>query len=175
MQKNKFDNRKAKELGELGENLFYQAAIDRGYSIKTCKSYLENAKNHSDFYITKNNITKRIEVKGPKRINSTDTELSDELICIELMGIAGFPGWLYGKADIVAFCIKEGFCLVQKDKLITLVESIIDINIEPIPSTQNKVKHVIYRRVQWNRMDKIVYITKEELLSIKGNKIWKMN
>lgn len=151
------------------EELFVKIAKDKGWVIIAA-----NKKQYYcdlwDYIIRKQEIVCYIKIKGLKKLNITE-ELDDSKICIELMTNIGYPGWLYGKSTHIAFLLKEGFVLVDRNKLVQKVESLVNINSKPINSVYDKQLHIIYRKESFGHKDKIVYITKKELLSIQ-HKIW---
>lgn len=168
---NKYDTHGSVAIGEQGETLFEQVAKERGWTVIKATD-TQNYKEHWDYALRQDNDVYYVDVKGLKRENRRAHQ-DDKKIPIELMGITGYPGWLYGKATHIAFLVKEGFVFVDRIKLVNKVEEIIDVNVDPVPSEREKRLHVIYRRVKYNRKDKIVYISKEELLSVP-HKIWEV-
>lgn len=171
MYTNRFNTKGSDQIGHSAEELFVKLAKDKGWTV-IAATKKQDYYEHWDYIIRKPDVTCYIEVKGMKRLNRNITQ-DDSQICIELMGNAGYPGWIYGKSTHIAFLMKEGFVLVDRKKLVEKVESLVDINQEPKPSKPQKDLHVIYRRVAFGHKDKIVYITKEELLTVP-HKIWEV-
>lgn len=64
---------------------------------------------------TGKNIT-TFEVKAAKRINRYDNTFDYENITIELLGITGYPGWIFSKADYICFQIKNKWWLFVPPK-----------------------------------------------------------
>jgi len=164
-------------MGKSAEELFVSIAKSKNYTVN--KSTLHQDKTeHWDYEIIKtinNSFHKRkIDVKSLRKINRSDAAPSDKLILIELQNVGGGTGWLYGKADGFAFQLIDSFILIGKTDLQTKVESLIDINKESITTNSNKKAYIIYDRKRWNNNDRFVYITKEDLLSIKNKTIWKI-
>lgn len=160
--------KKSISQGNKAEQNFVTIATNKGYeTIKSSKKV--DMQLHWDYSISKDNYFKRVEVKSLKKVND---QLTDELIYIELQNCGGGRGWLYAEADIIAFEMSDGFVLVDRLELITLVESLIDINAESIDSACVKQPYIIYNRNKWGNDDRMVLITKNDLLSIKNYK-WK--
>ncbi len=171
MYKHRYNTKGSANIGRFAELLFEHLATSRGWWVRKAtknQDYLE----HWDYLLKKKKLEYHIEVKGMKRLNRQVNQ-DDKMICIELQGNSGYPGWLYGKASHIAFLMREGFVLVERKLLIQKVTSIIDIDGEITQSIRNKQSHIIYRRVQFGHKDKIVYITKEELLSVP-HKLWEI-
>lgn len=51
---------------------------------------------------------------------------------------------------------------------------LVDIKGSVHPSPRKKIEHVVYQRSQWGRKDKLVYLTKQEILSITST-FWGIN
>ena len=166
---NKYGSNGSDAIGKEAEKSFYNLAESKGWTIIKAEKE-QDRKEHWDYALRKGNKSYLIEVKGLKRLNSKVRQ-DDKLICIELMGVSGWPGWLYGQATHIAFLMKEGFIFVERKALIKLIESLIHVDSPWIPTVPKKEPHIIYRRSQWGKRDKIVYITKDELTSI-SHKIW---
>ncbi len=59
----------------------------------------------------------RIDVKGMKKLNRHDLEVNENIHWIEIKGITGHLGWLYGNADYFAFETHNYWIVVNKIKL----------------------------------------------------------
>jgi len=170
---------KSELQGTEAEQLYKKIAIKNGYEIINSTIH-ENRNKHVDFIVRKDTITFTVDVKSLKRINSTDKYVDDSLICIELQNVNGGIGWLYGSEDKLAFFLREGICTVNREDVKNLFTTLnIDLTVPSIQSNRNKKKHIIYDRSQWamkynpEKMndDRIIYILKEELLSLP-HEIW---
>lgn len=95
-------NGKDKEL--LFANLF------SSYSLSDKKTDIIK---HYD--VTIGNI--RIDVKGLKKVNRWDNDVNENIHWIEIKGITGHLGWLYGEADCFAFETFDYWVLVSKERL----------------------------------------------------------
>jgi len=153
--------------GQRAEDKFKQLALQRKFNV--LKSTLQqDMREHWDFEITKTLDTKvykkRIDVKGIKKY---DGKLTDEYVFIELQNVGGGKGWLYGKADGIAFEINDGFILVELTALQKKIAEIVDLTQDSRQTRTKKEPYIIYDRRNWNNKDKFVLITKSDLLSIK--------
>ena len=70
----------------------------------------------------------KIDVKARKRVSRTDEDVQDELVWLEFKNVQGKQGWIYGKADIIAFEREEDFLLVKRDDLAKLGEDLCDLD-----------------------------------------------
>ena len=101
-------------------------AAERGWEIRSVSS-TENIDDHFDYRIKKGNEIYKVEVKGKKRINRADAHLQEELVWIELHGVRiDDAGWLFGKADLIAFQMNRSFRIVKRPDLVALVCRLID-------------------------------------------------
>ena len=69
----------------------------------------------------------KIDVKARKRINRSDDSAQDDLVWLEFKNVQGKVGWLYGKADIIAFERCKDFVLVSRELLAELGEKLCDL------------------------------------------------
>ena len=63
----------------------------------------QNYTEHWDVQGTLNDKFLKFDVKGMKKFNRKDPEPQDEMACLEYVGVGGFPGWVQGQADYIAF------------------------------------------------------------------------
>lgn len=171
MYRHKFDSKGSAEIGQSAADLFEKEALKRGWLV-TKATREQDYKEHWDYQLRTKEEVCYIEVKGMKRLNR-NLKQDDKLVCIELQGNSGYPGWLYGRSTKIAFLMKEGFIIVDRKELVNKIETLIDIDGDIKPSIPRKQPHIIYRRVKYNHKDKIVYITKGELLSVP-HEIWEI-
>ena len=68
-----------------------------------------------------------IDVKARKRVARKDLEVQDDLVWLEFKNVQGNKGWLYGKADWIAFERLKDFVLVKRAELAHLAESLCDL------------------------------------------------
>lgn len=168
---NRFDKRGCHKMSKESIELFIKEAESRGWKC-TKADDKDDMFGHWDIMIAKKKISKLIEVKGLKRIDSTK-DLDDSLILIEYTNVSGDIGWVRGISDYVAFLVKEGFVFVPTTKLRAYSEKVINWSAKPIPSPQNKKAYVVYQRSQWGQKDLFAYVTKDEIMALKMH-IWKI-
>lgn len=108
--------------GQWVVDQFYEL-VPKHYEIIKASTY-DDITKHYDIIIKniKNDISFLIEIKGAKRkFKYIDGMLQPRVddVWIELIGISGHPGWLYGDAKYIAFYRTDGrFCFVDRLKLI---------------------------------------------------------
>lgn len=164
LQRHRFDNRGCKEMDDFATKLFLSEVKRRGWNpLKATRK--QDMQEHWDWKLSKDDKTILVDIKGLKRIDSTK-EPDDRLICIEYTNVAGDIGWLRGQSDYIAFLLKEGFAFVSTKKLLEYSLTVINWNGPVLPSPQGKIKHTVYQRSQWGRLDLVAYLTKQEILSL---------
>lgn len=124
--RNRYDRKDCLEVGQKAEDIFVKTATERGWEIKS-SSQGENIDDHFDYRIKQGNEAYKVEVKGKKRITRTDANPQEELVWIELHGVRIHDaGWLFGKADLIAFEMNASFRIVKRQDLVALVCKLID-------------------------------------------------
>ena len=95
------------KIGEKFEKVVAELILQRGTANIRVATKNENKYDHIDFFIVPNDKSKKelsIDVKGLKRYQRENTYYQDEKVCLEFKNEWGYSGWLYGKADFIAFC-----------------------------------------------------------------------
>jgi hypothetical protein len=69
----------------------------------------------------------KIDVKARKRVARKDANVQDDLVWLEFKNVQGKFGWLYGKADWIAFERDEDFVLVKRHDLALMAEKLCDV------------------------------------------------
>lgn len=64
----------------------------------------------------------KYEIKGHKKIRSSDEKVSDEFTYVEYQTYS-YPGWIFGKADKIAFEFFDSYIITDRKELLNLVES----------------------------------------------------
>jgi len=107
--------------GKKAELLFASMAEEQGYEAIPA-SKMANAIEHWDYLIKKESKVLKIEVKGLKRFSRHYSPLyMEDYTWVELHGVTkNNNGWLYGKADLVAFETKNSFILVPTEDILNL-------------------------------------------------------
>lgn len=163
---NKFDTTSECAIrGKSAEDLFEL------FLQKTKKKYrpanLAEQYKHIDFIVyTNRDIT--IDVKGPKKINRTQSTLDEEYIWVEFVNVKGDKGWLYGQNDLTAFykTSDNSFYVVRTQDLAKLCESLCDNKRVFYPNDA-----LYHRYTRAGRKDVISMIKFEDLLKIYYIKI----
>lgn len=110
----------------------------------------------------------RIDVKGLKKVNRWDNEVNENIHWIEIKGITGHLGWLYGEADYFAFETFDYWILVSKIKLQELIKT------RTIKKwVKEKELYKLYQRP--NKQDVITLVKTIDLCSIAESIINKKN
>jgi hypothetical protein len=114
--------------GQAAERRF-QAIMDR----RGCKCVFREDKqsqfvDHVDFeVVTKDGALSLVDVKGMKRGSRSDCSTSPDKIWLEFRNVNGNLGWIYGKADFVAFETHEGFVFIPREDLKNWAERNVDL------------------------------------------------
>ena len=86
----------------------------------------ENKYDHIDgkitFTINEIETKMTVDVKDRKSIKR-GRDHNDKFLWVEILNCYGYKGWLYGKADFIAFKQKDHWLVVWRKDLVTLVES----------------------------------------------------
>tara|TARA_B110000305_G_C19461319_1_gene654578 strand:+ start:679 stop:1185 length:507 start_codon:yes stop_codon:yes gene_type:complete len=69
----------------------------------------------------------KIDVKARKRVARKDDDVQDDLVWLEFKNVQGKFGWLYGKADWIAFERLLDFVLVKRHDLALMGEKLCDL------------------------------------------------
>lgn len=101
----------------------------------------------------------RIDVKGLKKVNRWDNDVNENIHWIEIKGITGHLGWLYGEADYFAFETFDYWILVNKERLQEFIKT------RTIKEwVKDKELYKLYQRP--NREDVITLVKTIDLCSI---------
>ena len=151
-----------KELNETVKEFYKKGLIDESFVMDAVKHTLggevekssrkEDVKDHIDFWWDspkKGRIG--IDVKGIKKNSRNDKKPDDTIQWLELQGVTGYPGWLYGKAEYIAFRTFTKIIFVKRDRLLSFtIESVKDK--ETVYDTPKEC-YVPYKRKKWGRDD----------------------
>jgi hypothetical protein len=114
--------------------------------------------------IEKENLAYKVEVKSRKRISRDDHGIQSELTWIELHGVRPKDtGWLFGKADLIAFEKESSFILVKKFDLLTIVNKKVDL-VAKVRDPKDAI-YKIYKRE--GRKDKLTLLPMKDIEEIK--------
>ncbi len=161
--RNKYDKKDSLELGEHAENLFIVLAVRMGWKV-SASSKEENINEHWDYLIEKDNSVFKVEVKSKKRITRGDKGTQQDLTWIELHGVRPKDtGWLFGKADLIAFEKEKSFLIVKKPDLLKTVNKKVDL-VAKVKKPEDAV-YKIYKRE--GRKDKLTLLPMNDIEEIK--------
>lgn len=153
--------------GKRTERMFLDICEMNGFGVKKSEEY-NDIYQHFDFYITKNNKTRRVDVKNEKKINRYDDKPNKEIQWLELKNVRGYNGWLYGEADYIAFKYGRSFILVEREDLLNLALKLqkLDENGQPVFCNSNKKK--LYETLQRdNRKDEVILVKTDDIKTLK--------
>ena len=160
--RNRYDKKDSLELGQKAESLFAKSALKHGWMIEPA-SEDSNKNEHFDYIMSKEGRSLNVEVKSLKRMGRKDSDVQEEHVWIELHGVRKEDqGWLYGKADLIAFELKNSFRIVRRTDLLDLVEKLVDFTAKVEKSRQALYK--LYSRS--GRSDSLTMIKADDLLKI---------
>ena len=161
--RNKFDKKDSLELGEQAENVFVLLAVRLGWKV-LASTQRENIDEHWDYLIEKEDAAFKVEVKSKKRITRGNKGTQHELTWVELHGVRPKdPGWLFGRADLIAFEKQNSFILVKKADLLAIVNK--KVNLVAKVSEPADAVYKIYRRA--GRKDKLTLLPMDDIQAIK--------
>jgi len=110
--------------GLSAEERFADLMRKRGYLVTPATEY-ENMVEHWDFRLTKGEECFRVDVKARKKINREDDDVQDERMWVEFLNVNGDNGWLFGKADYIAFETEHNWVVIERKKLVLLALKIL--------------------------------------------------
>lgn len=165
--RNRFDKKDSLELGNKAEELFILTAVKQGWKIWASTND-ENIGEHWDFLIEKDDQKYKVEVKSEKRIQRNDRDSQSNFTWVELRNVRGKVGWLFGKADLIAFEKDGAFFFVKRLELLALVNQ--KVNLVARVKSAKDALYKIYTRE--DRKDKLTLLPNSDIEPIKFMK-WK--
>ena len=160
--RNRFDKKDSLEIGEHAEGVFILLAVKQGWKI-SASSNDENIEDHWDYLIEKDDVRFKVEVKSAKRINRTDNESQSDYTWVELRNVRGKIGWLFGKADLIAFEKESSFIFVKRLDLLAVVNKKVNL-VAKVNNTKDAL-YKIYTRA--GRKDKLTLLHTSDIEEIK--------
>ena len=117
-------------------------------------------------------VSYKIAVKGMKKIRRSDEDVNEFIHWIEIKGISGHVGSLYGEADYFAFESKKYWIIVEKFKLQDFIKNNVIKEYTDVPTL-----YKLYRRK--DRKDvltlvetiDLIYLSEAMLLKNENNKV----
>jgi hypothetical protein len=160
--RNKFDKKDSLELGERAENLFILLAVRMGWKVSISTQH-ENIHEHWDYFIEREPESYRVEVKSEKRLMRNEDIPQQNFIWVELKNVRGELGWLFGRADLIAFERGRTFLIIRTNDLKKLVKEKVDL--KSIVKNPNEALYKIYQRK--DRKDKLTLLPMKDIEEIK--------
>jgi hypothetical protein len=114
--------------------------------------------------IEKGNNIFKVEVKSRKRISRDDNNLQSDLTWVEIHGVRPKDtGWLFGKADLIAFEKEKSFILVKRLDLLAVVNK--KVNLVAKVRDPKDALYKIYTRDK--RKDKLTLLPTRDIEELK--------
>ena len=100
---------------------------------------------------------------------------------VELQNVHGQNGWLYGRADCIAFHHPTSFTVVWRFLLVELVERLMEqhgVTLDSyvtekdkwLPLGESNPDTQVYRREKWGRDDRVVMVPKNDMWAISASR-----
>ena len=161
------------QQGQRAEVCFKGLAERRGYTVIQT-SAASNMREHIDFILAMDDEPDKIaiDVKARKKVSRSSNGYDDENVWIEFNNVRGDPGWLYGKADMIAFERASDFVLVDRESLREYCEATVS------PVLVKSTEEAIYKSFQREgRKDIISRVPMKDIMHpysfSVGIEIWK--
>jgi hypothetical protein len=151
-------------LGRRAEERFAAIAQREGWSVVHAPKEAD-IHEHWDFEIQKDGYKRKVEVKAMKREKRTDESMNQDWVWIEFRNVRGEAGWLFGKANWIAFETEDSFVIVDRHDLYQLVRRVVDRQAKV--ESAREAKYKTYTRK--GRPDQIAQIRMEDIWRIKIN------
>lgn len=152
-------DQKSKDSGDNAVNLFEKECGLRGIKYEK-SSYKEDVFDHFDYHLySDSGKSYKVEIKARKRIKRSDANTQDACIWIEFKNVVGKDGWLYGKADYIVFECEDEFIFVNRLKLVTLAEKL--VNFKEQAKSSSAALYKVYTR--FGRKDLVSMIKLSDL------------
>lgn len=156
--KNRFDKKDSLELGDRAEEFFILMAVKGGWKI-SASTKEQNIDEHWDYLIEKEDQQFKVEVKAEKRIQRNDGDSQTKFTWVELRNVRGKVGWLFGKADLIAFEKEKAFFFVKRLELLALVNQKVNL-VAKVKSAKDAL-YKIYTRE--GRKDKLTLLPTSDI------------
>jgi DNA-binding Lrp family transcriptional regulator len=109
----------------------------------------------------------KYDVKAMKKFRRSDPTPTDRIHYVELKNVNGKAGWLYGKADYIAFETRSYWVIVSRQRL----QELIEYN-SPMETSEAPQVYKLYTRS--GRKDMITMIPTIDLIAIADRMIRKI-
>lgn len=120
---------KTSKIHKESIRLFLLIAKRLGYEFNSADSE-SDMQEHWDYCLHREGKTRQVEVKGLKSIDRNSNIRTSEIITIEFQAVryrntTERIGWIFGKADLIAFQTNTGFIFIARDKLAQRAEELV--------------------------------------------------
>ena len=155
--------------GQSAEAEFLALASSHGYAVRNATPHEDRTK-HFDFVLLKDGKALKVEVKSKKSFCIWHKEQrTKNFFLVEFTGVAGYAGWLYGEADLVAFQEENGFYLVPRKTLVEIAEAKCDRK-KWVDHRENMLYKNYGRR---DRLDEVSAILVNDVIATRNFTFWK--
>ena len=123
----------------------------------------EDIEDHIDFWWDspkKGRIP--MDAKGIKKNSRSDKSFDGSIHWLELQNVNGKPGWLYGKAEYIAFRTNTRIIFVKREKLLSF--ALEAVSGKDVVYDTPKEFYVPYKRKKWGRDDLSIKVPTSDLL-----------
>ena len=140
---------------------------------KVIASLHEDMMHHTDYHVKINGRVRRVELKGRKEF--VKGCFNRERFLIEFKNVNGDDGWIYGKADLIAFLTDGGFIIVERYPLMALMEELLIVEIDGeervaplcnMTTLKGGLPPLWYGRE--GRLDGMTYLTRDQVMKTIG-------
>lgn len=163
-----YDSNNSCSMGYDSETTLAEVANKYNYTFRDSED-VEDYRDHIDCYLEKNGKKWSLDVKGRKRKarwqdNVDDMPPEDVWLWVEFKNVQGSKGWLYGKADLIAFELQDKYIIVRRKDLVNLSEKVVDMEYKVLKSY--RAEHKVYSRASRPK-ELTAMINLEDLMTIK--------
>lgn len=119
---------------------------------------LQEQFEHVDYFSSMGSI----DVKARKRVSRKDDDVQDQFVWLEFKNVQGKFGWLYGKADWIAFERLKDFVLVKRSELALMGEKLCNLG-----DRVSKGREALYKGYQRRgRKDLLSMVKMDDVLKL---------
>jgi hypothetical protein len=159
----KYATATTQRMGRDAELRFMKICDDYFYCVRHATRY-ENTVEHFDFWVDWGaRQAAKVEVKAMKA-RRRGMAADPTVIYLETKNVSGGPGWLFGKADYIAFEQHRGFLLVRRTDLVELLRMRRD---KMTRATRSGISGTIYSRP--NRADEVAILDIGDIKTLQHN------
>lgn len=157
------------KLGKEKETEFSQLLLSMFGGEVTKASREDDMYNHIDIIWKYKGKEYSFDIKSAKKASRSDNIPNYEINWIELQNVRGNLGWLYGKADFIAFETSTDWLIVRRRDIINLIDlKVIDRTI-----SKSKDFYTCYQRD--GRQDIIVKVPTVDIYNIASKVLNKID